>query len=708
MKKITLSLLLASLALVSVAMPARRGMWKTAQLSNGKTVRVELKGDENLHYWQAADGQCYRLDKAGNATLITNMPDLKNKAKAKRSAKNHQRKMRTRVASGKQAAGVYSGQKKGLIVLVQFKDVQFEDGHNKELFKRVANEENFVYDDFEGSVKDYFKAQSNGTFELDFDVVGPITLANDMEYYGADSGGEGDDVRPGAMVAEALKAADKEVDFSLYDWNGDKEVEQVYILYAGHGQATYDDANTIWPHEWSLSDNDYARTLTLDNVILNTYACSSELNAIGMLDGIGTICHEFSHCLGLPDMYDTDDSDGVNFGMGSWDLMDYGGYNGEGYIPAGYTSYEKIFAGWLRPIELTTDTTITNMKALSENGEAYIIYNDNHRDEYYLLENRQAKKWDRELPNAGMLILHVDFNQDVWDNNEVNNDARRQRCTIFHADNNDESGILGMVGDTYPYEGNDSLTGTSMPAATLYNSNTDGRKWMNKSITKITQNEDGTMNFTFKLDSVVVNNVVVGDTLFYESFNQCAGTGGNDGKWSGSIATAPFVADNEGWASGTAAEYGAAQCAKFGTSKKHGMEVSPVFNVVDGSVITFKAAAWAAENTTLQVESGNANVTYTPAIFTLGNNAWTDCEIKVQGEGAVQLILKPSRSRFFLDEVLAVKPKDEVSTGIRLIEPAKETRKDGKIYSIDGRYLGTNFNALQRGIYIINGKKVVK
>ena len=126
-----------------------------------------------------------------------------------------------------------------------------------------------------------------------------------------------------------------------------------------------------------------------------------------MIEGIGTICHEFTHCLGLPDIYDT--AYGGGYGMGYWDLMNSGSYNSNGYIPAGFTSYEKMYCGWSQPIELKNDTVITGMKPLSEGGESYIIYNDANRNEYYLLENRQKTGWDAGIPGNGLLVIHVDY-----------------------------------------------------------------------------------------------------------------------------------------------------------------------------------------------------------------------------------------------------------------------------------------------------------
>ena len=114
------------------------------------------------------------------------------------------------------------------------------------------------------------------------------------------------------------------------------------------------------------------------------------------------MCHEFSHCLGYPDFYDTGYSGGQ--GMCDWDLMDSGSYNGDGYQPAGYTSYERWFAGWETPITLEAeDVSVTNMKSLQSGGESYIIYNKKNREEYFLLENRQSDGWDESLYGAGLL-----------------------------------------------------------------------------------------------------------------------------------------------------------------------------------------------------------------------------------------------------------------------------------------------------------------
>ena len=153
--------------------------------------------------------------------------------------------------------------------------------------------------------------------------------------------------------------------------------------------------------------------------------------------------------MGFPDMYDILYQG--NFGMGDWDLMDSGNYNGGSFLPAGYSSYERMLCGWNDPVELLGDTVVTDIQPSISGGQTFIIYNKGHRDEYYLIENRQRQGWDAGLPGSGMLVTHVDYDSTLWALNIVNatgdfsqyglkgikND--HQRLTLVHADDDDDS-----------------------------------------------------------------------------------------------------------------------------------------------------------------------------------------------------------------------------------------------------------------------------
>lgn len=726
-----LSLIVALLAFTcpSRSVPAKRGVWRTVTLSNGLTIKVRLCGDEHAHWWQAEDGSCFDVDSLGKGKAVVPQ-ELMSKARSRMAA----RRQAARRANAKKASqriatngntGKFQGQRHGLIILVNFADSKFNTskfGPTQTLYSRIANEANYGENNFKGSISDYFKAQSGGQFLLDFDVAGPVTLPNGYSYYGQNDD-DGYDKRPKEMVKEACQAVDGSVDFSKYDWDGDGEVEEVFVVYAGNGEHdTTNKPNLIWPHMDNLAN--YGEQLTLDGVTINTYACASELNGDKTLSGIGTFCHEFSHCMGFPDMYDTA-SDGNNFGMGSWDLMDYGSYNGDGYVPAGYSGYEKMVCGWTTPIELDKPMTVNGMERLADMGQTYIIYNKGNRNEYYILENRQQSGFDKYLPGSGLLIERVDYDKDIWEWNAVNttnggyypegsytpsyND--HQRITIFHANNIEDDDNNA----TYPYASLDSLTDSSQPAATVWNANADGTYLMHCRVYGITQNADGTVAFSFGWadgNATGTNDSI----LFKETFDKCAGTGGNDGKFCGNIAFSVFEPDNDGWKhiDGLAGNYmyAANKCARFGDSSQpiSGWVVSPAFTLQgDTAVISFRAAGWntKAEGTGLDVSvSGTGAKLLDNGNLTMKKGEWTTYSLRVKGSGRCTITFMPGK-RFFLDDVMVKREKPKASTGISGVRHA-----DGKaaqaVYTLDGRRVGYDLRALPHGIYIVGGKKIAK
>lgn len=518
MKKLMTLMLLLATTLATTAVPARRGVWKSLTLADGTEVRAQLVGDEYGHYWQAADGTAYGFQGDGQFYAAIDKQQITRRAKARRQqidAKRLQRLQRRRAGE----AGGYVGSKRAVIILVDFPDLRFKSGHDNSLYQKIANAENYNEGHFVGSMADYFKAQSGGLFELEFDVLGPVTVSKEHSYYGEDDPDYNNwDKHPGEMVCEAVKLAkDLTGDWSPYDWDGDGYVDQVYLVYAGMGAADGGDNTTIWPHTSYLSSNYYygdgdGKVQVGTNLYVDLYACGAELDGDDKLGGIGTMCHEYSHCLGYPDFYDTDYSDGQ--GMGYWDLMDTGSYNGDAFQPAGYTGYERWMAGWKEPIELgAEDRSITNMKSLQNGGEFYIIYNKGHENEFFLLENRQFEGWDASLPSAGLLIIHCDYDENAWLYNEVNQDPDHQRFTWVPADGEYESIIdegytyytwEGMEKDPFPQGDITSFnkdfatkSDAARKAAMFFNKNADDTYWLDSSVEHITQNADRTISFDY-------------------------------------------------------------------------------------------------------------------------------------------------------------------------------------------------------------------
>ena len=697
MKKIFLGLVFLLAALTAFAIPAKRGQKTTLTLADGTQVVAELRGDEFGHYYEAADGRVFVKSASADFYEQADKVQILNKANVRRMARNAKRAERRNVRHKEFGVPTsYTGSKKGIIILVNFADKTFNAANNQALFNNIANTEGFNQGNFNGSMHDYFTSQSNGQFDLTFDVVGPVTLSQNYAYYGQNNSA-GDDMRPEQMVVEACNLVEDMVDFNDYDWDGDGEVDQVYIVYAGKGEADGGAKDTIWPHEWELSET-YS-DFDIDGVHINTYACGPELNGSSQINGLGTMCHEFTHCLGLPDFYDTR-TNGTNFGMDSWSLMDYGCYNNNGYTPCNYTGYERMFCGWVEPIELTEDMQVTGMKSLEDYGDVYIMYNPGHHDEYYILQNVQKKGWDLYAESKGLMIMHVDYDKDIWQQDVVNNTTSRQRCTIFPADNSLSS--YSTYGDLFPYNSNNSFGNNTSPAAKLYNANTDGTKLMNIEITGITQKSNGTIEFNFVNNNEgSVGPQPQGD-VFCETFDECKGTGGNDDRWSGTIASSGFLPDNTGWEVTQA--YGGNKCARFGTGKKTGIATTPEFEVNGSVTMTFKVAPWGTEGGAIQLTSSNSGITLSQEAFELENETWNECTVTLTGNGYTTITFMASEKRFFLDDINA---EQDAPTAISIITPqrAAESRR---IYSIDGRYLGTDFDRLEHGIYIVGGKKVIK
>ncbi len=529
MRKIVFVLLMLC-ATTTWAVPAKRE-WRMMKQTDGTSIELMLVGDEHFHYYLTRDsvpvverdGGFYYAKALGFALKSSGV--LAHEASQRTTLERSHLSTISEVNSVRHISKRFSpkrigepdrppffGSRKGLIILANFKNKQFEgyvEGDSCDslrlVYDSLANMPGYT-NQFGaiGSVHDYYYDQSLGMFDLTFDIYGPVNLDKTVSYYGRNVGDA--DVYAPEMIIECCQAIDSLVDFTVYDWDGDGVVEEVFVLYAGRGEASGGGANTIWPHMWTMDEarlynKNIPDTILFDGVEINVYACSNEIYQNGIPMGLGTICHEFSHCLGLPDLYDTGYSG--NFGMGSWSLLDQGSYNGPmgiGWVPAGYTSYERHFAGWLDYTVLSNDTVVTDMRPLNDSiPEAYIIYNDSIPTEYYLLENRQKTGWDEYLPGQGLLIMHVDYNEKIWNLNEVNTTGlgatnKHERLTIFHASNSKYGGH-----DAFPYQKNDSLTDNSRPKATLYNPNVDGTYYMHKPITHITRDDStSTVSFSFR------------------------------------------------------------------------------------------------------------------------------------------------------------------------------------------------------------------
>lgn len=430
MKKVVTMMLLCGLSLAAYAVPAKRG-WQTRTQADGTTIEVQQFGDEFYHYMLNRDGKQVR-EVNGMYVEVGDAPSIE-VARARR-AKGVARRQRKDVGTEPNLAP------KGVVILANFKDKSMQSGHTQATFDELCNSLNCTVNDGYPSAGQYFADQSNGTYRPQFDVFGPVTLSRNVAYYGTDKPGqdEGDDQHATDAVVEACILANEQftINWADYDSDSDGYVDFVYVIYAGKGQADGGTSETIWPHNWSVESARYYSYCTytesqcrVGGKKLDNYAMSGEISG-NSLGGIGTLCHEFGHVMGLPDLYDTDYGTNYenNLTPNDWNIMDGGSYNGDGHCPPNYDPWEKDFFGWLTPINLgNTGQNLTLYANGTENQQTYQI---NASGSYvgpttsglrYYIENRQAVGWDEPLTGHGLLIWKVNFNASAWENNAPNN-----------------------------------------------------------------------------------------------------------------------------------------------------------------------------------------------------------------------------------------------------------------------------------------------
>jgi len=589
----------------------------TVSQPDGTQLTVRINGDADFNWVSTLDNVV--LKQVGNGYYIANIDtngmlsssgtlahDADKRSSAEQSLCKKQdvkafltvntrpeRLAATRGFGGKGSTSFFphTGSPRAIVLLVQFANRPFKVQPRK-AFNQYLNSMADKHQDFgnaedrnTGSVKKYFSDMSGGKFKPQFDLYGPITMPKNAAYYGE---GSSSMERYRELVSEACTMMDDSLDFSKYDADKDGNVDLVYIIYAGYGESVSSIDSTLWPKAFVCGtdikkDGKYVRLAGISNE-LNGRPDGNYNSKSGLLiNGVGLFCHEFSHCMGLPDFYptvspqwttanDKQDFDAYdNQGMEEWDVMDNGIYLYNGYSPTAYTAWEREKMGWLT-IETLTREGKVELKSIDEGGKAYRIKNDKNTsgNEYYIVENIQAKGWNKKLPASGMMVSHVEYEPRAFSvfhggDNSVNNIKKHPRMTIVPAD--------GYLPSSYrKVSDNSNLTAPYMKKK-QYDEQLAGDLYPGKNnINRLTD----------------AQNMV------------------NYAPWTG------------------------------------GMLNKPIYNIaLKNGIVTFD----------------------------------------------------------FL--------KDQTSTGIEQPESATENNNEEKIYTIDGRYVGTNMNALPKGVYIKGKKKVV-
>lgn len=307
--------------------------------------------------------------------------------------------------------------KHGIVILAQFANLKFK--HTREDFQNLLTKSGYSKNGATGCAKEYFDAQFGGSVDFKFDVSGIITLSQDLDHYGGNTSGSNgveSDKAPEQMVIEACRLADANIDFSLYDDDGDGEVDNVFVFFAGGDEAEGAGDDCIWSHAWYIRDG-AGQDLVLDGKTINRYACTSEMtrykdasgNIKQRLAGIGSFCHEYSHTFGLPDMYDTDYDASGGRSEALWvstSIMDGGNQSNAGATPPYFNAIEREILGISEP-EVISSSGVYSLEPIHKEGQVYRIDTD-VEDEYFLLECRAEEGWDAYIGGSGLLVYHID------------------------------------------------------------------------------------------------------------------------------------------------------------------------------------------------------------------------------------------------------------------------------------------------------------
>ena len=493
MKRIALLIYLTTFAIATVlAVPAKRGKMQHTQ-SDGTVVTFEVVGDEFSNHLlvdglytavQDGDGDlCFATFENGyiKSSGVKIRPNSRLSAREKEIAQqsigiqksvenplfssqmHSPQRAFERMAAMQQSAphesalqiadwgGEIKGERNLLVILVQYTDIQFTVDDPQTKFTNLLNKTGYSENGATGCAVDYFKDASSGQFTPTFDVVGPFTLSNNRKYYGGNNS-YGDDQAPAIQAKEACDLADASgVDFSKYDADGDGDIDLVFIVYAGHNPAEGGPAEAIWPHKWDIypGQNIVERQYpNYDGKDFTVYACTSELKGRSgsNMSSIGTFCHEFSHAIGLPDWYDTQNN--VCFGMDFASIMHAGNYLNDSRTPPTYNILERWMVGWTLPKEIHS-AGLYEIEHVSKN-DGYILWANEGKTECFLFEARTKAagcKWDKYLNDGdrnsgnfqggeGLLVYHVDWTGSYlskWRTHTINTDPNHQCATIFRS-----------------------------------------------------------------------------------------------------------------------------------------------------------------------------------------------------------------------------------------------------------------------------------
>lgn len=718
--------------------------------SDGTEIMVYAYGDCDNHWYTTADGVLlyhegynYYVAKVDADGKLMPTKQLAHEQEARSAAeqklvKAQDRKLFYNMTKQERARRVqkkepiapdntlffHTGSPRALVILAEFNDCVFKDDDPKSVFEQYLNADeisnnvgNGTVGRNYGSVKKYFSDMSYGTFTPQFDIYGPVRLSHNLKYYG-----EGNRDRMDRLIPEVCQLANEQIDFSQYDENNDGKVDLVYIICAGYSESwAQNSSDCIWPKSGSAANYSKSNFGVYDGKAVYRFGVHTELNAYPgafsqpyRINGVGLFCHEFSHCMGLPDIYPTDDAaqNAFNPGMEYWDVMDGGEYVYNGYYPTEYTAWEREAMGWF-----AIDTLKTTQKGnialgnINNGGKAYRIVNEKSDGgkEYLILQYIQKTGWNYRLPGQGMIVTHVDYDDYAFslNSNSVNDTIGHSRLTVIPADGEYISSYdkahksiytQSMAGDPFPGTSNT----TELLSIPWYTGEDVSKPLLN--ITENTSSTNSGVTFDYivpndvfeekegsAIDSIFVNAINTGNmtlenaiaTTYANGDYLIEATDFNNAKIL--FADAIDISERDSLHLNVFAyedlDLKVELVFDYGNNTSNGVKRNIDANIAEDGTASITAKQW--NNIDLPIEilaPESADLTKLKGISLTGGNGKT----------------------MFLNNIFFF---GELPNGISEIQ--NDTVKGEKIYTISGIRLNQSRDSLKKGIYIINGKKHV-
>lgn len=482
-QKLLLLLVLVSIAIPVKGVPAYPNRVKVTT-ENGDTVEITVKGDEFQKYAISEDGYIlfpknnswYYLSKNLESGFTVSNTRLKSHISKNISndfvkAESAHSLLANKETITRTARQTISGSvSHALVILIEYPDKRFTKTR-QEIFN-LFNQIGYNEDKAQGSVRDFYKYASYGSFDLISDIYGPYTTKSTMDFYGGNQS-NGNDSNALELAIEAIQNLPDDMDLSIYDNNDDGTVDNIHIIFAGYGEESGAPASTIWSHEYP-----HPLPITKNGYKIAGYSCTPELrsNMGNGISRIGVICHELGHAFGANDYYDVDYNNNGSFeGTGVWDLMASGSWNNNGISPANFNPYIKIRDfGWVTPT-LPEESGSIALSSYNLNPEVLRIPTSNP-DECYLLEYRSQISFDNGLPGEGVMIYHVHPHlENKRGTNTINN--KHPQCfypVCASSDNSpldtEDYGDINSAGCPFPGSSNNSeFSASSIPYAFEWN-----------------------------------------------------------------------------------------------------------------------------------------------------------------------------------------------------------------------------------------------